>query len=138
MSAPSVVILTLAAGSPSSAPVIVRAAAVDSYRVSVSWEPGPFPNGPLLSYVLQLQGDDFFLLNKVHALPESNAIFILLLNKTFIFTFLVALFSSLCSIFYLQYKYFHLFYLQLVVNAGSTVCFILRFAKLHLHASQHD
>ncbi|XP_011346152.2 proto-oncogene tyrosine-protein kinase ROS isoform X2 [Ooceraea biroi] len=56
VSAPSVVILTHAAGLPTSAPVIVRAAAVDSYRVSVSWEPGPFPNGPLLSYVLRLQG----------------------------------------------------------------------------------
>ncbi|XP_011637649.1 proto-oncogene tyrosine-protein kinase ROS isoform X2 [Pogonomyrmex barbatus] len=56
VSAPSVVILTYADGLPTSAPVIVRAAAVDSYRVSVSWEPGPFPNGPLLSYVLRLQG----------------------------------------------------------------------------------
>ncbi|XP_036141230.1 proto-oncogene tyrosine-protein kinase ROS isoform X3 [Monomorium pharaonis] len=56
ISAPSVVILTRPAGLPTSAPVIVRAAAVDSYRVSVSWEPGPFPNGPLLSYVLRLQG----------------------------------------------------------------------------------
>lgn len=56
VSAPSVVILTLAAGLPASAPVIVRAAAVDSCRISVSWEPGPFPNGPLLSYVLRLQG----------------------------------------------------------------------------------
>ncbi|XP_032680151.1 proto-oncogene tyrosine-protein kinase ROS isoform X3 [Odontomachus brunneus] len=55
VSAPSVVILTRAEGLPTSAPVIVRAAAVDSYRVSVSWEPGPFPNGPLLSYVLRLQ-----------------------------------------------------------------------------------
>lgn len=69
VSAPSVVILTLAAGLPSSAPVIVRAAAVDSCRVSVSWEPGPFPNGPLLSYVLHLQGADHSQL-KVHATPE--------------------------------------------------------------------
>ncbi|XP_015429752.1 PREDICTED: proto-oncogene tyrosine-protein kinase ROS [Dufourea novaeangliae] len=58
VSAPSVVIRTLAAGFPTSAPVIVRAAVVDSCRVSVSWEPGPFPNGPLLSYVLRLQGAD--------------------------------------------------------------------------------
>ncbi|XP_043279081.1 proto-oncogene tyrosine-protein kinase ROS isoform X3 [Venturia canescens] len=64
VSAPSVVILTLAAGRPTSAPVIVRAAAVDSCRVSVSWEPGPFPNGPLASYVLQLQGADYSLLTK--------------------------------------------------------------------------
>ncbi|KAF7989871.1 hypothetical protein HCN44_008545 [Aphidius gifuensis] len=64
VSDPSVVIQTLAAGRPTSAPVIVRAVAVDSYRVSVSWEPGPFPNGPLLSYVLQLQGANDSLLNK--------------------------------------------------------------------------
>ncbi|XP_011687300.1 PREDICTED: proto-oncogene tyrosine-protein kinase ROS isoform X2 [Wasmannia auropunctata] len=55
-SAPSVVILTYAAGLPTSAPIILRSVPVDSYRVSVSWEPGPFPNGPLLSYVLRLQG----------------------------------------------------------------------------------
>lgn len=69
VSAPSVVILTYAAGLPTSAPVIVRAAAVDSYRVSVSWEPGPFPNGPLLSYVLRLQGVEHSQL-KVYATPE--------------------------------------------------------------------
>lgn len=71
VSAPSVVILTLAAGLPASAPVIVRAAAVDSCRVSVSWEPGPFPNGPLLSYVLRLQGAEHSQL-KVHATPENT------------------------------------------------------------------
>ncbi|XP_077261634.1 receptor protein-tyrosine kinase sevenless isoform X2 [Temnothorax americanus] len=56
VSAPSVVILTYADGLPTSAPVIVGAATVDSYRVSVSWKPGPFTNGPLLSYVLRLRG----------------------------------------------------------------------------------
>lgn len=69
VSAPSVVILTRAEGLPTSAPVIVRAAAVDSYGVSVSWEPGPFPNGPLLSYVLRLQWDNHTQL-KVYATPE--------------------------------------------------------------------
>ncbi|XP_015109279.1 proto-oncogene tyrosine-protein kinase ROS [Diachasma alloeum] len=72
VSAPSVVILTLAAGRPTSAPVIVRAAAVDSYRVSVSWEPGPFPNGPLLSYVLQLQGANNDSLNKDIPAPDNT------------------------------------------------------------------
>ena len=48
------VISTLPSGVPSSAPTIVRATAVDSSRISVSWEPGPFPNGPVLSYVLQI------------------------------------------------------------------------------------
>ncbi|KAL2717170.1 proto-oncogene tyrosine-protein kinase ROS isoform X4 [Vespula squamosa] len=72
VSAPSVVILTLAAGLPSSAPVIVRAAAVDSCRVSVSWEPGPFPNGPLLSYVLRLQGADHSQLKDIPASENTD------------------------------------------------------------------
>lgn len=50
----SVVIATLAAGIPASPPMHVRAAPVDAHSVSVSWEPGPFPHGPLLSYVLQI------------------------------------------------------------------------------------
>lgn len=53
-SAPSVVISTLENGKPSSAPQSLRAAAPDSSRVAISWEPGPFPNGPLISYVLRL------------------------------------------------------------------------------------
>jgi len=69
VSAPSVVILTYPAGLPTSAPVIVRTTAVDSYRVSISWEPGPFSNGPILSYVLRLQGAEHKML-KVHATPE--------------------------------------------------------------------
>lgn len=54
VSAPSVVISTLASGLPASSPAIVRAVPIDSTRVSVSWEPGPFPHGPILSYVLQV------------------------------------------------------------------------------------
>lgn len=50
----SVVISTLASGVPASPPAIVRAVPIDSTRVSVSWEPGPFPHGPLLSYVLRI------------------------------------------------------------------------------------
>lgn len=50
----SVVISTLPSGVPQSPPIIVRAAAVDHSSISVSWEPGPFPHGPLLSYVLQI------------------------------------------------------------------------------------
>lgn len=53
-SEPSVVISTLESGKPSSAPAALRAAAPDSSRVAISWEPGPFPNGPLISYVLRL------------------------------------------------------------------------------------
>ncbi|XP_063241344.1 proto-oncogene tyrosine-protein kinase ROS isoform X2 [Bacillus rossius redtenbacheri] len=55
VSEPSVVISTLPRGVPTSPPVIVRAAALDSGRISVSWEPGPFPNGRVLSYVLQIR-----------------------------------------------------------------------------------
>lgn len=55
MSEQSVIISTLAQGVPLSTPAIVRAVAVDHTRISVSWEPGPFPNGPILSYVLQIE-----------------------------------------------------------------------------------
>ncbi|KOC66937.1 Proto-oncogene tyrosine-protein kinase ROS [Habropoda laboriosa] len=72
VSAPSVVIRTLAAGLPTSAPVIVRAVAVDSCRASVSWEPGPFPNGPLLSYVLRLQGADHSQLKDIAASENTD------------------------------------------------------------------
>nr|XP_012141859.1 PREDICTED: proto-oncogene tyrosine-protein kinase ROS isoform X2 [Megachile rotundata] len=72
VSAPSVVIRTLADGLPTSAPVIVRAAVVDSCRVSVSWEPGPFPNGPLLSYVLRLQGADYSQLKDIPASENTD------------------------------------------------------------------
>lgn len=50
----SVVIATLAAGPPASPPLHVHAAPVDAHSVSVTWEPGPFPHGPLLSYVLHI------------------------------------------------------------------------------------
>ncbi|XP_029040729.2 proto-oncogene tyrosine-protein kinase ROS isoform X2 [Osmia bicornis bicornis] len=72
VSAPSVVIRTLAEGLPTSAPIIVRAAVVDSCRVSVSWEPGPFPNGPLLSYVLRLQGADYSQLKDIPTSENTN------------------------------------------------------------------
>jgi hypothetical protein len=54
VSEPSVVISTLPSGVPSTAPTILRATAIDSSRISVSWEPRAFPNGPVLSYVLQI------------------------------------------------------------------------------------
>ncbi|KAH1022662.1 hypothetical protein HUJ04_012034 [Dendroctonus ponderosae] len=50
----SLVIATLAEGVPASPPRHLQAAAVDAHSVSVTWEPGPFPHGPLLSYVLQI------------------------------------------------------------------------------------
>ncbi|XP_071445601.1 proto-oncogene tyrosine-protein kinase ROS [Hetaerina americana] len=54
VSEPSVVVGTLGEGPPSSPPASVRATAADPTRVSVSWESGPFPNGPVLSYVLAI------------------------------------------------------------------------------------
>ncbi|KAL1139032.1 hypothetical protein AAG570_009093 [Ranatra chinensis] len=54
VSEPSLVIGTLPGGPPSSPPSSVRAIATDPTRVSVSWKPGPFPNGPILSYVLSI------------------------------------------------------------------------------------
>ncbi|RZF45581.1 hypothetical protein LSTR_LSTR017179, partial [Laodelphax striatellus] len=54
VSAPSVVISTLPGGAPASTPTIVRATPADPTRVSLSWAAGPFPNGPILSYVLNL------------------------------------------------------------------------------------
>lgn len=54
VSEPSVVISTLPSGTPASPPFIVRAVPVDWSRISVSWEPGPFPHGPVLSYVLNI------------------------------------------------------------------------------------
>ncbi|RZC34249.1 proto-oncogene tyrosine-protein kinase ROS, partial [Asbolus verrucosus] len=54
VSNPSVVISTLPSGIPVSPPSSVRVAPIDCTRISVSWEPGPFPHGPLLSYVLQI------------------------------------------------------------------------------------
>lgn len=55
MSEESVIISTLADGVPISKPIIKRCVAVDQTRISVSWQPGPFPNGPILSYVLQIK-----------------------------------------------------------------------------------
>lgn len=54
VSAESVVISTLPSGLPLTPPASVRAVPVDCTRIRVSWEPGPFPNGPILSYVLRI------------------------------------------------------------------------------------
>lgn len=50
----SIIISTLAQGRPQE-PANVRAIAVDHTRISVSWTPGAFPNGPILSYKLQIK-----------------------------------------------------------------------------------
>ncbi|XP_076317469.1 proto-oncogene tyrosine-protein kinase ROS-like isoform X2 [Tachypleus tridentatus] len=51
----SVEISTLPYGVPTTAPTITSLAALGPRRISVSWEPPPFSNGPILSYVLYLQ-----------------------------------------------------------------------------------
>ncbi|XP_029733314.1 proto-oncogene tyrosine-protein kinase ROS isoform X3 [Aedes albopictus] len=68
----SVIILTLPQGVPTSEPKIVRAVAVDHSRISISWEPGPFPNGPILSYVLQITDLDSEDYSALKDIPESN------------------------------------------------------------------
>lgn len=64
----SLIISTLAQGTPLSKPVIVRAVAVDHSRISISWGPGPFPNGPIIFYVLQIKDTkrDGYLALKVY------------------------------------------------------------------------
>ncbi|KAJ0183261.1 hypothetical protein K1T71_001237 [Dendrolimus kikuchii] len=71
-SEPSVVISTLESGRPSSAPAALRAAAPDSSRVAISWEPGPFPNGPLISYVLRLTDRQPNTIDALEDMPASN------------------------------------------------------------------
>nr|CAD7258653.1 unnamed protein product [Timema shepardi] len=74
VSDPSVVISTLPEGTPSSPPVIVRATAIDSARISVSWEPGPFPNGPVLSYMLQINElpEGYYALKDIPTANNTN------------------------------------------------------------------
>ncbi|XP_035904405.1 protein sevenless isoform X2 [Anopheles stephensi] len=68
----SVIISTLPSGVPTSEPTIVRAVAVDHSRISISWEPGPFPNGPVLSYVLQIKDLHPIGYTALKEIPESN------------------------------------------------------------------
>ena len=49
------VITTLPSGLPSSAPLNLKAVVLDSFRVSISWDPPLFPNGPLISYSLNIK-----------------------------------------------------------------------------------
>ncbi|XP_042904175.1 proto-oncogene tyrosine-protein kinase ROS isoform X2 [Parasteatoda tepidariorum] len=50
----SIVISTLPYGAPSTAPVITCLTVVSPSRVSLSFDPPPYPNGPILSYVLYI------------------------------------------------------------------------------------
>ena len=48
-------VLTLPYGLPSSPPVNLQAVVLDSNRISISWDPPHYPNGPLVSYSLNIQ-----------------------------------------------------------------------------------
>ncbi|GIY65962.1 tyrosine-protein kinase receptor [Caerostris darwini] len=50
----SIAISTLPYGVPSTPPIITCLTAVSCSRVSMSWDPPPLPNGPILSYVLYI------------------------------------------------------------------------------------
>jgi proto-oncogene tyrosine-protein kinase ROS len=94
----SVIISTLPSGRPSSEPEIVRAVAVDHTRISVSWEPGPFPNGPILSYVLQITDLDpsGYSALKVHFTNNFRALFSELFSPS-LFYFLPLIFAYFCQ-----------------------------------------
>lgn len=53
-------ITTLAHGVPSSPPSNLEPVAVDSERITVTWDPPPFPNGPIVSYSLTIRNADSF------------------------------------------------------------------------------
>ncbi|GJQ85805.1 sev [Trypoxylus dichotomus] len=71
-SSPSVVIMTLPEGAPTSPPSTIRVVPVDSSRISVSWEPGPFPNGPILSYVVRITDNESPNYSAVKDVPAEN------------------------------------------------------------------
>lgn len=48
-------VTTLPHGLPSSSPLNLQAVALDVNRISISWDPPLFPNGPLISYSLTIK-----------------------------------------------------------------------------------
>lgn len=53
-SSSSSIIATLPGGLPTSPPKILAATAVTFNMISVIWEEGQFSNGPIISYILQV------------------------------------------------------------------------------------
>lgn len=51
----SAAIQTLPSGLPSSPPTHLQGVALDANRISISWDPPLYPNGPLVSYSLTIQ-----------------------------------------------------------------------------------
>ncbi|KAG5883190.1 hypothetical protein JTB14_018205 [Gonioctena quinquepunctata] len=74
VSTESVVISTLASGLPLSPPQNVRVTPVDSSSISISWEPGPFPHGPILSYNLNITDNQQSEVKDI--LPENSFILV--------------------------------------------------------------
>ncbi len=48
-------VTTLPYGPPSTPPLKLQAVVLDSTRISISWDPPFFPNGPLISYSLTIK-----------------------------------------------------------------------------------
>lgn len=48
-------ILTLPSGLPSSPPANIQAVVLDANRISITWDPPLYPNGPLVSYSLKIR-----------------------------------------------------------------------------------
>lgn len=48
-------ITTLPYGLPSTAPLNLQAVVLDANHISISWDPPLFPNGPLISYSLNIK-----------------------------------------------------------------------------------
>ena len=66
-SSASSIIATQPGGLPTSSPKILTATAVSANIISVIWEEGPFSNGPILSYILQINEQPVgFATVKVH------------------------------------------------------------------------
>lgn len=57
----SAAIQTLPSGLPSSPPIHLQAVVLDANRISISWDPPLYPNGPLVSYSLTIQEASFNL-----------------------------------------------------------------------------
>lgn len=88
-SAQSVVMSTLDSGTPGSPPSSLRAVAPDAGRVAVSWEPGPFPNGPLISYVLRLadtQPNSYTAIEVIHYIYKTCKVIIYYRKNRFLFS----------------------------------------------------
>lgn len=48
-------VVTLPSGLPSSPPINLEVVVLDANRISITWDPPYYPNGPLISYSLNIQ-----------------------------------------------------------------------------------